>query len=71
MEGYNNHGVFTYTLLEALRGKSDVNANGRISINELATYVEEMLPELTYKKWGYEQIPQKLLLGMDFPISMK
>jgi len=33
--------------------------------------VEEALPKLTYKKWGYEQIPQKSLMGMDFPIGMR
>jgi uncharacterized caspase-like protein len=70
LEGYEGHGVFTYTVLEALQGKAADN-QGKITINGLATYVEELLPQITYKKWGYEQIPQKSLQGMDFPIGMK
>ena len=71
LEGYEGHGVFTYILLEALNGDADSNRDGRITISELATWIEERLPEVTYKKWGYEQIPQKSLLGMDFPIVIK
>ena len=71
LEGYEGHGVFTYIILEALKGDADSNRDGRITINELATWIEEKLPEVTYKKWGYEQIPQKSLLGMDFPIGVK
>jgi len=33
--------------------------------------VEETLPKITYKKWGYEQIPQKSLQGMDFPLALQ
>jgi len=69
LEGYEGHGVFTYTLLEALKGKA-ADKEGKITINGVATYVEELLPQLTYKKWGYEQIPQKTLHGMDFPIAV-
>jgi hypothetical protein len=45
--------------------------NGSIAINGIASFVEELLPRITYKKWGYEQIPQKTLMGMDFPIGMR
>jgi WD40 repeat protein len=69
LEGYEGHGVFTYALLEALKGKA-ADKDGKITINGMATYVEELLPQLTYKKWGYEQIPQKMLSGMDFPIAV-
>lgn len=70
LEGYMGHGVFTYTVLEALRGRADSNNDGRVTINELSFYIENRLPDISYKKWGYEQIPQKTLQGMDFPISM-
>ncbi|MDP3208857.1 MAG: caspase family protein, partial [Rhodoglobus sp.] len=70
LEGYEGHGVFTYTVLEALSGNA-ADKEGKITINGIATYVEELLPKLTYKKWGYEQIPQKTLTGMDFPIAVK
>lgn len=70
LEGYEGHGVFTWTLLEGMKGKA-ASSDGRITVNNLATFVEETLPKITYKKWGYEQIPQKSLMGMDFPIGMR
>lgn len=70
LEGYNGHGAFTWTILEGIRGKA-ADQSGKITINTLATFIEEELPKLTYKKWGYEQVPQKTLQGMDFQIGMK
>jgi WD40 repeat protein len=70
MEGYEGHGVFSYTMLEGMKGKA-ADKNGEITINRLATFIEETLPELTFKKWGYEQIPQKSLIGSDFQIGVK
>ncbi|MBF0541378.1 MAG: caspase family protein [Nitrospirae bacterium] len=70
LEGIEGHGVFTFSVLKALNGL-DKYSNNQLTINALATIVEETLPEITMKKWGYEQIPQKNLQGMDFPISMK
>ena len=70
LEGFEGHGVFTYSVLKALNGLERYR-NNRLTINDLATYVEETLPEITMKKWGYEQIPQKNLQGMDFPIGVK
>ena len=31
----------------------------------------ETLPELTYKQFGYEQVPQRELQGMNFPIGVR
>lgn len=70
LEGYQGHGVFSYTLFEALKGEA-ANRKGQITVNSLANFVEETLPDLTYKKWGYQQIPQKALIGSDFSIVMK
>jgi len=70
LEGYEGHGVFTYTVLQALAG-SAADKEGTVTVNSLANYVEETLPKITYKKWGYEQIPQKTLMGMDFPLVLK
>ncbi|MGA2331648.1 MAG: caspase family protein [Syntrophales bacterium] len=69
LEGYEGHGVFTYTILKGMGGEAK-DREGKVTVNGLATYVEEMLPKLTYKKWGYEQIPQKSLQGMDFPLAL-
>jgi WD40 repeat protein len=70
LEGFNDHGVFTYTLLEALKGKG-YKGDNKITTNELSDYVEEILPNRTYKKWGYRQIPQKSMYGVDFKLGVK
>lgn len=69
LEGYNGHGVFTYTMIEALDGKG--YKNGKLTIKNLASYIEDVLPERTYQKWGYEQVPQSHITGTDFPIGVK
>lgn len=61
LEGFNEHGVFIYTLLEALRGKG-FKEDDKITTNELSDYVEKILPDRTYKKWGYRQLPQKVCM---------
>ena len=38
------HGIFTYHLLEALRGKADANGDGYVSIREVETYLEREVP---------------------------
>ena len=70
LEGYNGHGVFTYTLIEALKGKG-YNGDDKITINELDDYVEDVLPDRTNKKWGYRQMPQSSMYGIDFNIGRK
>ena len=69
-EGYKGHGVFTYTLMEALSGEG-YGRDNKITIKELASYIEDILPDRTYNKWGYEQVPQSNISGNDFPIGVK
>lgn len=72
LEGYNDHGVFTYALLQGLSHADKMNGNrdGVTSTAEVASYVNQQVPEITYKKWGYEQVPQVNLLGREFPIGI-
>jgi len=70
LEGYEQHGVFTYALLEGLKN-ADANHNAQIEIGELADYVEAKVPEITLKKWGYEQFPMRDLQGMSFAVGKK
>jgi uncharacterized protein YgiM (DUF1202 family) len=41
------HGVFTYYLLEGLRGKADLDGDGLITVEEIYTYVAKKVPEAT------------------------
>jgi uncharacterized caspase-like protein len=70
LEGYQGHGVFTWALLEGLKGKA-AGADRQITVGSLADFVSETLPELTYKQFGYEQVPQRELQGMNFPIGVR
>jgi len=47
------HGVFTYYLLEGLRGKADLDGNGIITVDEVYRYVSIKVPQAT----GQEQHP--------------
>lgn len=50
-----NHGVFTYFLLEGLRGKADMDKDGIITVDEAYRYVSLEVPRAT----GQEQHPMK------------
>jgi hypothetical protein len=49
------HGVFTYYLLEGLRGKADLDRDAMITVDEAYRYVYEQVPNAT----GQEQHPVK------------
>jgi uncharacterized caspase-like protein len=49
------HGVFTYFLLEGLRGKADTDKDGIITVDEVYRYVSREVPRAT----GQEQHPVK------------
>ncbi len=70
MDGYQNHGVFTYALLEAL-GNADADTAGDILITRLAEYVQSRVPNLTLEKWNYRQTPLSRIEGEPFPIAHK
>ena len=54
---YDNlrHGVFTYYLVEGLKGKADADRDGVITVDEAYQYVSEAVPRST----GQEQHPVK------------
>jgi tetratricopeptide (TPR) repeat protein len=45
-----NAGVFTYSLLEGLRGNADINNDGMVTFKELKDYVSDKVAELTERK---------------------
>ena len=65
------HGVFTYVLLEALKGKADgAPKDGTVSIYELKSYIESLVPEYSQKFKGQVQYPYTFSKGQDFPVSV-
>jgi uncharacterized caspase-like protein len=49
------HGVFTYCLLQALRGKGDIDQDGLITVDEAYHYLSKIVPKAT----GQKQHPVK------------
>lgn len=67
--GELKHGVFSYALLEGLKGAADGGSkDGKITIKELEAYLNDRIPELTQKYRGSMQFPNTWSRGMDFPI---
>ncbi len=73
LEGLEGHGVFTYVLLEGLKGRADVlgNRDWAIETAELANYLENEVPRLSRKVWKYEQYPMQNIQGQSFPIGLR
>lgn len=67
--GELKHGLFTYALLEALGGAADGGRHdAKITVNELKSYVEDRVPELSLEHQGTAQYPTSYSFGQDFPI---
>ncbi|HNP94019.1 MAG TPA: caspase family protein [Cyclobacteriaceae bacterium] len=66
------HGLFTYTLITALQGEADgAPKDGKVTIYELKSYLDDQVPELTRKLKGKPQYPYTFSRGQDFPIVIK
>ena len=66
-----NHGVFTYVLLEALSGKADgAPADSKITVYEIKSYIDDQVPELSYRLIKHKQFPSTFSIGHDFPLVM-
>ena len=72
LEGHSGHGVFTYALLQGLRGEADAQGDrdGVITVDELSAYVAKEVPRITLQKWNYEQFPMRQFGGLPFPIGL-
>jgi hypothetical protein len=69
-EGYREHGVLTYALLEALH-KGDESGDDSVRVGGLADYVNGRVPEITQELFGQQQWPIRRLSGIDFPIGIR
>jgi len=62
------HGVFTYTLLEGLKGQASTGNDKTVTVRKLMTHVENRLPDITMKYRNEAQFPVVDSRGMDFPL---
>ena len=68
LEGYRQHGLFTYTLLEAME-RADYDGNDEIEITEMISYVDKRLPELSEARYGFRQVPRHMSQGSVFALG--
>jgi len=62
------HGVFTYVLLQALKGEAA--ANKMITVNGLKSFLQVQVPLLMKKYNGSAQLPASYGVGNDFPVEV-
>jgi len=63
IDGYKEHGIFTYTLLDAMSNNKVYSFDDKLSINEVAEYTKYLLPKLAKEKFNHEQKPTIYLNG--------
>lgn len=64
------HGIFTYALLEGMKGEADTNNDKKLTVRELSTYIENKVPLLSEQLKGTAQYPSAYSFGNDFPIMV-
>jgi uncharacterized caspase-like protein len=69
LEGYEDHGLFTYVVAQGLMGKGDVDQNGVVNTLALAHYVDENVPELAQQHFNHPQYPTVETNGQAFPLT--
>jgi WD40 repeat protein len=63
------HGVFTYILLEALQGKADgTPKDSKVTVYEIKSYIDDQVPDMSYKLIHHKQFPSTFSVGHDFPL---
>ena len=65
------HGVFTYALLKGLEGQADgAPKDGKVTVKELSSYLDDQVPQLTKEYKGEAQYPNTFSKGQDFPLIL-
>ncbi|MBI2369595.1 MAG: caspase family protein, partial [Deltaproteobacteria bacterium] len=64
------HGIFTYYLLEGLRGKADANGDGIITLGEVYQYVEEQVVRKSRAAGGRQHPVMKGEMEGAFPLAV-
>ncbi len=70
-EGYRGHGLFSWVLIEGLKGGADLDRNGIVEVDELKLYVKDEVPKLAQRHFGRRQFPITNGRGDSFPLVKK
>jgi uncharacterized caspase-like protein len=66
------HGLFTYVLMRGLQGEADgAPKDGKVTIYELKSFIDDQVPEMTRKLKGKPQYPYTFSRGQDFPVAIE
>lgn len=69
LEGYKEHGLFTWVVVEGLMGAADKDRDGFVKTLELADYVDSRVPEIAEQVFGHKQYPIVSPSGQGFPLT--
>ncbi len=69
LEGYKDHGLFTYVVAAGLKGAADSDKDGYVKTYELVDYVDSQVPELAEQVFRHKQYPTTSLSGQGFPVG--
>ncbi|MDB5601777.1 MAG: hypothetical protein JWN71_3821 [Xanthobacteraceae bacterium] len=64
LEGYRDHGLFTYTVLDGLE-RADSDGNGTVEVAELAAFVHAQVTTLSEQVFKHRQVPQMRITSND------
>jgi WD40 repeat protein len=68
-EGYQGHGLLTYTILDAFR-KTDGSGDDLVELLQLAAHVDRQVPIISQKTFGVVQRPHNRIEG-NFPLGVR
>ena len=69
IEGYKGHGLFTYTLIEGMKGMADENQDKYITLGELKGYVERGVFNRSQEYFKIRQVPYINIGTLDLSIA--
>jgi WD40 repeat protein len=70
-EGYQGHGVLTYTILEDFQRPNGAVGEEKVDLNGLAKHIGDRVPMITSAVFGESQEPVQKLSGNNFPLGFR
>jgi len=64
------HGLFTFVLLEGLRGAADTNEDGVTFVSEMEAYLKATVPAEARAKVSGDQLPERIGQTPDAPLAL-